>query len=97
MSHSDDTGENLLITMSPSEIREEIARALYNRRSAVLRVLDLSGTRDIAFRIQSTDHTPEDETLDLIIGVTDDNKKVQVTIPTNGAPMLALRPLPPKE
>ena len=97
MSYSDNQGEHLLVTMSPPEIREEIASALYNRRPARLNVVGLDGTRDIVFRIRSTDHTPEEDTLDLIIGITDDHQGVQVTIPTSGEPMLALRPLPPKE
>ncbi len=97
MSYPENSGESLLVTMSPSEIREEIASALLHRRPAALRVVGLSGTQEITFRIRSTDHTPEDSTLDLITGITDDRQNVQVTIPTRGEPMLALRPLPPQE
>ena len=92
MSYPDSTGENLLVTMSPSEIREEIASALYNRRPAVINVVGAEGTRSISFRIRSTDHTPADNTLDLILGVTEDGRRVQVAVPTSGEPTLALRP-----
>jgi|GEM_PF-5929083 len=97
MSYPDNPGESLLVTMSPSEIRKEIASALENRRPAAIEVMDLNGTRSIEFRIKSTNHTPEDHSLDLIIGITEGHKSVQVTIPTNGESMLALRPLPIQE
>ncbi len=78
--------------MAPSAIRKEVARAMSQRTHVTLRVMGDDGADEISFLVSATGHTPSDHTLDLVTGVTDDGKYVQVNIPTTDTPTLAIRP-----
>jgi len=81
-----------MVTMTPAEIRKEVARALDQKTAVVLPVVGIDGATEIRFNISATSHTAEDNTLDLVTGYTvEENLMVQINIPTTDTPTLVIR------
>lgn len=82
--------DRYLVTLDPASIRKEVARAMDQRDLVCLPVMTERGTDVIRFKIGTTGHSLSSQTLDLIIGATEDGRRVQVVIPSPGVPVLAI-------
>lgn len=85
-------GKAYFVTMSPADIRKEVARAMMEQTAVTLYVIGDDDTTEIQFEIGSTNHTSEDRTLDIVLGTTREGKRVQVTILTESGALLKFLP-----